>query len=800
MKRLLALVLLALLLSWPLAAGERLTRMISEKKWADLAPLFADESYRVLEAHFQKFLSIEFGPAQDGRLIYKVKFPHAAEIGDLFFDRRHGLYAGLKIGNRIAPIFFIDRFKKYAVENLVLHVGDATVSFDKGFFYQAWPVRSPLFFEGQLRFQLSPGDEEERLTLERLFKNAEFSQRSETGILILQDLGFLKGLDFAGDVPALETRALLDAYDTYRKYFGISVPQFKESWFLPVPGSDNLLIFARDKDSHYVYDFNSQVSPDTLLLTSKENKIMLSYDALKNPKPPAGADESLRELDLSLFCNPEKNFVSGTARLVFASAVPFRTLNLASGLRIRANIDLDAVPVSAVRKNESSYLIGPERDRLTFYYSGRVSFLDDYSDWVPYAWINPAAKKTDQFFFLSRSQNFYPNPGNDFFASSVTVNLPAHLHCLASGILLASKPVQDRVSYQFASPGTKGVSLVSGDFKKIARLNTKVPVNIYAGGNFLYERFITQPEMAEAIDFLVERFGALDMPEINVLFRRMPHEGGISHQGFVVLNIAALGPVKTKALNSTRRIRQNGPLVLSNKREDFFLHEMAHQWWGGMISWESYRDVWVTEGFATLASVLYLQKKMPASRFDGMIGRLKHWVFKNAASGPLAYGQRITDLERGAEAFQSVVYLKSALVLLMLKDMLGEENFFARLRGCLEKFKYKSVTSAMLIDEISRDEKWLRDFFAGWVFSRKIPEVSCRVRLAGKTAELSVTQRETAFVFPLQIRIETEEGGKSLQVIVKDREQTFLFHEAAAFKTLGIDAGYTPILIRDGSS
>jgi aminopeptidase N len=195
--------------------------------------------------------------------------------------------------------------------------------------------------------------------------------------------------------------------------------------------------------------------------------------------------------------------------------------------------------------------------------------------------------------------------------------------------------------------------------------------------------------------------------------------------------------------------------------------------------------------------VLYLQKKLSPGRFDSLIGRLKRWVFKHAASGPLIYGQRIANLEGSYEAFQGVVYLKSALVLLMLHDMLGEENFFKRLRGCLEKFKYKSVTSAMLIDEISRDEGWLHDFFQGWVFSRKIPEVSCRVRLAGNTAELSVSQKETAFVFPLQIHIETEQGKKTLQVIVKEKEQTFTFNDAAAFKSLKIDPGYAPILVSD---
>jgi aminopeptidase N len=238
-------------------------------------------------------------------------------------------------------------------------------------------------------------------------------------------------------------------------------------------------------------------------------------------------------------------------------------------------------------------------------------------------------------------------------------------------------------------------------------------------------------------------------------------------------------------------------MIFNKSRGEYFLHELAHQWLGGQISWSSYRDEWVTEGFATLATILYLRDKLSAGRYGNMLQRIKKWVFKYSDCGPVCYGLRIANLENNYESFQSVVYLKSALVLLMFEDLLGQEELFKRLRLCLEKFKYKSVTSTMLINEISKKEDWLLKFFDGWLFSRKIPEITCQVKLLGKTAELQVTQKDTDFVFPLRVRMKTSLGKKNQLIIVRQKEQLFTFSAGSAIKSLKVDVGGALVIIKD---
>jgi hypothetical protein len=520
-----------------LPAPELLTSLIAAKKWSALAAVFADSSYTSLENYFDRAQSIEFVELQTNQFVYKAKYKDFAEIGNLSFSKETNLYTRLKIENQITPIYFIDGFKKYAVADLVLTIGDARIHFDKGFFYLAWPARQPLIFEGQWRFQLTPGDAEERLTLSRLYKKETFFQANETGLFILDDLSFLEELPAAGEVLRFGSPGLQKAYQLYQDYFGIPIKQFDEVWYLPIADNDNLLIFASGKGSLYLYDFNSQIIPDTQLRTSDNNRVILSYNAVKEMKLSFKKNEMLSELNLSLFYNPVENFISGTSTLVFATSQSFRSLSLAAGLRIKANIDPNAGGISLVRKNDTYYILGPEINRLSFFYSGNIKNDDEYSDLLTYTAAVPLKKTIDNFYFLARTQNFYPNPGNDFCESSITVNLPENMNCLASGILAAVNNVQPRNFFKFKSPGSKGISLICGDFIKVKTIETRIPINVFAKKNFNYEEYISHHEMKSCLDFLIDRFGPIDIPEINVLLRRWNQDGGVSYQGFVVFNI-----------------------------------------------------------------------------------------------------------------------------------------------------------------------------------------------------------------------------------------------------------------------
>jgi aminopeptidase N len=105
------------------------------------------------------------------------------------------------------------------------------------------------------------------------------------------------------------------------------------------------------------------------------------------------------------------------------------------------------------------------------------------------------------------------------------------------------------------------------------------------------------------------------------------------------------------------------------------VHELAHQWWGDLVTMSSWQDIWLNEGFATYSEVLFYERFYNLSAGDLMsmsyddkqvYGRMGGTVTAENASNPFD--------DTGA------VYTKGAWVLHMLRHLLGEEKFFNMLR------------------------------------------------------------------------------------------------------------------------
>ena len=115
--------------------------------------------------------------------------------------------------------------------------------------------------------------------------------------------------------------------------------------------------------------------------------------------------------------------------------------------------------------------------------------------------------------------------------------------------------------------------------------------------------------------------------------------------------------------------------------EETILHELAHQWWGAGVGWETYHDQWLSEGFAEYSACLYLQAVKGNATF---LDRLKDYrkdiysahkflLGPDEESGPIALGYR-TSSTKTAGDYSLIIYRKGALVLHMLRNLLIDFN------------------------------------------------------------------------------------------------------------------------------
>lgn len=777
-----------------------LKNIITEKKWEELPAIFLDDSHSILKDYFAAVKSIKIITSRGNRVTYRAKFSHQGEIGVITFDfdEKAGKYSNAKIQNQIQPLYFIEKFRKYKVNNLRLTSGDAQFHFIAGHFYATLPFQSLLLYNGKWTFHIKPSDREEQLTLNRLYKNDYFSQYSKVGIFVLTEKDFLEKLPVVGEVRTLDKESQF-LYKMYREAYGVEIKQFNEYWYLPFPSGTDLVIFEKDKESFYYYTYNSNQSPDTRMSESKTNDMILNYNAYKEMKLSFGEGNSISHVNLNIFFNPQSDFISGTTKITYKSPISLKLLDLAEGLNLVGTLNLDASGLNIFRKRDRYYLMGPESDTITLYFRGQ--FKPGQENFELFKFQSEGEEESSEneaqrppLYFLSRVDNFYPNPGDEFFKTDVTFTLPGQLNCLASGHLVGKKE-GDPLGFKFSSVGSKGISAAVGNFVLASSLEALVPLRFYIMAGSRFPRLDLE-ELKQGFNFFTQIFGPLDLPGINILLRGGPEEGGVSNNGFIVVNYYERRRGGQSLLVSGQKVEKKilSPILLRERPEDYILHELAHQWWGGVISWNSYRDVWLTEGLAHFSVLYFLKKKLAEKQFNRLIKKIKRWVYRSSDTGPVIYGTRIRSLEKKYEPFQGVVYNKSGLIFLMALDLIGEKEFDRRLRSVVDEFKYQSITSMQFIRQFCGEDNMLADFFKKWVYSRAIPEVELRLvnddpafdAKEFKTVVLSITQLDTDFIFPLKLKVTTQKSSTIEPVVMKEKTQKFIITRDSTIRTIDI--------------
>jgi hypothetical protein len=142
----------------------------------------------------------------------------------------------------------------------------------------------------------------------------------------------------------------------------------------------------------------------------------------------------------------------------------------------------------------------------------------------------------------------------------------------------------------------------------------------------------------------------------------------------------------------------------------FIAHETAHQWWGNIVSWRSYRDQWLSEGFAHYSGLLYIEVRKGEDAKKEVLGRMRSGLKDPPLTltgpgkgrlvdvGPIILGRRL-NTTKTLGAYQTLIYDKGALVLRMLHFMLSDPNtgdgqpFFKMMTDFVGRYRNKTASS-----------------------------------------------------------------------------------------------------------
>lgn len=205
--------------------------------------------------------------------------------------------------------------------------------------------------------------------------------------------------------------------------------------------------------------------------------------------------------------------------------------------------------------------------------------------------------------------------------------------------------------------------------------------------------------------------------------------------------------------------------------EDVISHELAHQWFGDMITCQTWQDLWLNEGFATYSEALYREAQYGSDYYRALIRyRLSDAL---AAQGSLF----VIDTTSVSALFaRSRVYSKGASVLHMLRHVMGDTLFFRALRAYAgdSRFRYGTARTADFREICETTYgKSLGFFFDQWVYGEKYPRYTLRWDGTGDGSHWTIEARldqetgtatPSVFVMPVDIRFSA--GGKDTTVVV----------------------------------
>ena len=242
--------------------------------------------------------------------------------------------------------------------------------------------------------------------------------------------------------------------------------------------------------------------------------------------------------------------------------------------------------------------------------------------------------------------------------------------------------------------------------------------------------------------------------------------------------------------------------------ENTIAHELAHQWFGDMITCASWQDLWLNEGFATYAEALYREATYGPSEYAAYMATTLSTALR--AQGTLFVQD--TSSVRNLFAYERV-YAKGASVLHMLRGVLGDSLFFRALRAYVsdERLRYGTARTADFQTDCEFATGFdLEDFFREWVFGERYPvyQLSWIAETAQNGYDARVTLLQTTgttnpafFVMPVQVRIVGSEQDTTVTVQHEFSGQEFVVHTPFKPQTVLIDPdGWILKDIREGSS
>tara|TARA_R110002073_G_scaffold93546_4_gene218395 strand:- start:9026 stop:10618 length:1593 start_codon:yes stop_codon:yes gene_type:complete len=226
------------------------------------------------------------------------------------------------------------------------------------------------------------------------------------------------------------------------------------------------------------------------------------------------------------------------------------------------------------------------------------------------------------------------------------------------------------------------------------------------------------------------------------------------------------------------------------KIENLIAHEIAHQWFGNSASESDWTHVWLSEGFATYFTNLYVENTKGKTAFLELVNKQRDAVIKFSK-------QQLTPvLDSETKSLMRLLntnsYQKGAWVLHMLRKKVGDVPFWNSISAYYQKYKLKNASSDDLknvFEEVTNQE--LDAFFTQWLEQPGQPILKTSWKLNDQALTFNVEQTQktnVVFSFPMELKLIYEDDSSEIVTLsMKNKKSSVTLDVKAKVKAVVVD-------------
>jgi peptidase M1-like protein len=687
--------------------------------------------------------------------------------------------------------------RQFTAKNMTIKDGDLELTLVNGsvFVSEIEEGTTAIVFNGAGEMTFRPAPESEKTQL-RIFSGADVMQtRFDAAYLRVSPDDFDRLVSAKRLVPTSVSQSDFRKADrVFRedsaKSYTVDLGDLSgDAWAYAPAASELVAEIHTRRFGTLTYAHSATAIEDVSLFDRARRKTIALYASSHDSVRADRVEFDVRHYDIDIALSPELRWLDAQARLTIRARAPLSslTLRLAESLTVQSvSSDLYGRLFSMRVRGQNAILVAlPEmlapnaEIALTVRYRGRIDPESPDSEvagagqgGVPPIVDSPFDEPEPSFLYSGQS-NWYPRPAAwQHATATLRITVPADLGCIATGQrddeatatlpADATSPVRRRYVFNANEPVRYFAFLVSRFVAGGRDTVTFAPGSAEAAGGEPSRALAIAVEANPGHSLLMrttgERTAAIvrfyrslvnDSPYSSFTVALTEHEqpGGHSPAYFAVVNIPT---------SPRRSFPPRSDPASFDAFPDFFLaHELAHQWWGQAVGWRSYRDQWLSEGFAQYFAALYAREQGGDELFRNVMRQMRRWAQEDSAAGPIALGTRLGHIQGDSRILRAVVYDKGAIVLHTLRGLVGDDAFFGGLRRFYRSARFRSVGTedfrAAMEEETGRP---LDRFFERWVYGVTLPRVRFGYRVDGRDVILRIDQSGEIFDLLLTVTLQ----------------------------------------------